>query len=154
VIFQKIQSIIRLNYILSCLFFLSSCAKEEIVIAEEVNTKLIVNWDHRYYGNPGCFESAKVLEFYKLNSTLNEIVFDVKNNPCVIQGKISRADYVNKVYMQYLDGTKVPLKLNSRGGFVAQVLIPERIYNYSIVVEDIDSELNVVKYNFTLNLLD
>ena len=77
--------------------------------------------------------------------------FKVKNNPCIIKGKVTRPEDIKNAWLYYIkDDRKIKITINKQGEFEHQVALLDETYDYSIVVEDWDKNLPIVQYDFRL----
>ena len=73
----------------------------------------------------------------------------------MIKGIITRPAQIRNAWIHYIKDDKlVKLKLNKSGEFHQQIGVFGEFYDYSIIVEDWDSNLKKVEFNFRLILTE
>ena len=129
-----------------------SISNEKKLVAVSSNGKGIAmtNYFHNLIEIPHAIK-IKEIDDNMIDTVNAKSEFLVKNKTSVIKGRITRPEEIKDAWLYYIkDDKRFKLKLNKKGEFKHQVGIYGESYDYSIIVEDWDINLNTVNYDFRL----
>lgn len=114
----------------------------------------ITDYFHNLIDNPHEVSIISIDNLF-VESNFSDTEFAVAKNICVIKGIITRPAQIRNAWIHYIkDDKMVKLKLNKSGEFHQQIGVFGEFYDYSIIVEDWDSNLKKVEFNFRLILTE
>jgi len=94
---------------------------------------------------------VKEIENHAIDTTNVNHEFQIKKNPGVIRGRITRSEQIKNAWLYFIkEDKRFKIPLDKKGEFVLQVPLFGESCDYSIIVEDWDKDLHPVQYDFKL----
>jgi hypothetical protein len=114
----------------------------------------ITNYFHHLIEEPHEIK-VKEIENHAIDTTNVNHEFQIKKNPCVIKGRITRSEQIKNAWLYFVkEDKRFKIRVDKKGEFVLQAPLFGESSDYSIIVEDWDNDLNSVQYHFKLTKSD
>jgi hypothetical protein len=82
---------------------------------------------------------------------IKEAVITTKKDTCLFQVEFSRPESVKDAWMIFKnEDRKININLDKLGKFQIKLALMEKFNNYDIILEDRDSQLDIVTYSFKI----
>jgi WD40 repeat protein len=122
---------------------------KQIAVSTLGNGVMLTDYFIGFISEPHRIEIFGVDNIYTRSIKTRENVYNTKKNSCVLDMKLSRPEFIKNVWLHYInDDSTIKLNFDNKGVYKKQLVLQDQDNDYTLVIEDIDSQLDVVKYSF------
>jgi WD40 repeat protein len=110
---------------------------------------VLTDYFNHFISEPHLIDIFGLDNKFTQNIKTRDNVYNTKRNSCLIDMKLSRPESIKNVWLHYLNNdSTIKITFDRRGVCKNKLVLLDKYNDYDIAIEDIDSQLDLVKYSF------
>ncbi len=122
---------------------------KQIAVSTLGNGVVLTDYFNGFISEPHLIEIFGLDNKFTQSLKTRDTVYNTKKNSCLIDMKLSRPESIKNVWLHSINNdSTIKLSFDKRGVCKNKLVLQDEYNDYDIAIEDIDSQLDVVKYSF------